>query len=273
MRINSHIFQIILIGIIFIPMFNVLNFSSGIMFLIFLGLFCGAIFPDTDCKESRIFKMKQDNSKIGWQSSYKKYKSKKDAQNMYNTFLFFYSSILIILGKVFRYLLYYPSYFVIFMMNKRWVKEDSIKDEHRGISHTLFGIFIAGVFFFVLLFFANLYFKITATRLLIIPTLSFFIASNLHLLQDSISKWGIKFFYPFSKNRIYGDYSAFSQDSRIIYFVLLLIASIIFIFFLSNYLKNNIPNLFFVGNILSPILLVVLSFGILFKLCNLKIES
>ena len=71
MRIDSHIFQIILIGIIFIPMFNVLNFSSGVIFLIFFGLFCGAIFPDTDCKESRIFKMKQDNRKIGWKSSYK----------------------------------------------------------------------------------------------------------------------------------------------------------------------------------------------------------
>ena len=70
-------------------MFSVLNFSSGVIFLIFLGLFCGAIFPDTDCKESRIFKMKQDKSRIGWQSSYKKYKSKKDAQNMYKLFYSF----------------------------------------------------------------------------------------------------------------------------------------------------------------------------------------
>src|SRR3989344_3985705 len=273
MRIDSHIFQIILIGIIFIPMFNVLNFSSGVIFLIFFGLFCGAIFPDTDCKESRIFKMKQDNRKIGWKSSYKEYKSKKDAQNMYNAFLFFYSSMLIILGNIFRYILYYTSYFVVFLMNKKWVKEDSVQDEHRGISHTLLGVFVASIFFFVLLFFGNLYFKTIPANLLIIPTISFFIASNLHLLQDSISKWGIKWFYPFNKKRIYGDYSAFSQDSRIIYFVFSLIASIILNFFLSNYLKNNLPNLFFTGNIILPILLVALSFGFLFKLCNIKIES
>lgn len=273
MRIDSHIFQIILIGIIFIPMFNVLNFSSGVIFLIFLGLFCGAIFPDTDCKESRIFKMKQDNRKIGWQSSYKEYKSKKDAQNMYNAFLFFYSSMLIILGNLFRYLLYYPSYFAVSLMNKKWIKEDFVQDEHRGISHTLLGVFIASILFFILLFFLNLYFKTTSTQLLIIPTLSFFVASNLHLLQDSISKWGIKWFYPFNKKRIYGDYSSFSNDSRIIYFVLFLIVSAILVFFLSNYLKNNLPKTFFIGNILLPIVLVGLSFLILLKICNVSIES
>ncbi|MEM4182036.1 MAG: metal-dependent hydrolase [Candidatus Pacearchaeota archaeon] len=273
MRIDSHIFQIILIGIIFIPMFNILNFSSAVVFLIFLGLFCGAIFPDTDCKESRIFKMKQDNHKIGWQSSYKEYKSKKDAQNMYNTFLFFYSSLLIILGNIFRYLLYYPSYYAVLLMNKKWIKEDSVQDEHRGISHTLLGIFIASIFFFILLFLGNLYFKTTSTNLLIVPTLSFFIASNLHLLQDSISKWGVKWFYPFNKKRVYGDYSAFSNDSRIFIFVLFLIGSTILVFFLSNYLKNNLPNLFFIGNILLPIVFAGLSFGILFKMCNVMIES
>jgi len=273
MRIDSHIFQIILIGVIFVPMFNVLNFSINVILLIFLGLFCGAIFPDTDCKESRMFRMKQDNRRIGWQSSYNEYKSKKNAKNLHNTFLFFYSFILISLGNVFRFLLYYPSYFVIFLMNKKWVKEDSIKDEHRGISHTLLGIFAATTFFFVLIFFVNLYLKITAIKLLVIPTLSFFIASNLHLLQDSISKWGIKWFYPFRKNRIYGNYSVFNEDIRIIYFVISLIGSIILIFFLSNYLKYNLPNLFFIGNIILPILFVVLSFVILFKSCNVKIES
>ncbi len=273
MRIDSHIFQIILIGIMFIPMFNVLKFSPEIIFLIFLGLFCGAIFPDTDCKESRIFKMKQDNSQIGWQSSYKEYKSKKDAQNVYNALLFFYSSVLIILGNIFRYLLYYPSYFLVFLINKKWVKEDSVQDEHRGISHTLLGAFVASVFFFILLVLANLYFKIALTQLLIVPTLSFFIASNLHLLQDSISKWGIKWLYPFNNKRIYGDYSAFNHDSRIIYFGLFLIASIVLILFLSSYIKNNFSSLFFISNIIMPIILVVLSFGLLFKLCNIKIES
>src|SRR3989338_6102933 len=127
MRIDSHIFQIILIGVLFIPMFNYFNFSSNIIFLIFFGLFCGAVYPDTDCKESRIFKMKQDSIKIRWQSSYKEYQSKKDVQNRYNTFLFIYSSILITLGNLFRYLLYYPSYGLVYLINRKWVKEDSVK--------------------------------------------------------------------------------------------------------------------------------------------------
>ena len=273
MRIDSHIFQIILMGVLFVPMFNTLNFSLSIIFLIFLGLFCGAIYPDTDCKESRIFKMKQDTRKIGWQSSYKEYKAKKDAQNMYNTFLFIYSSTLIILGNLFRYVLYYPSYGVVYLINKKWVKEDSVKDEHRGISHTLFGVFVASILFFIMLFFANLYFKWSTPILLIIPTLTFFVAGNLHLLQDSISRWGIKWFYPFRKTTISGDYSAFTQDARITYFVLALITSNILVFFLSNYVKNNFANLFFMSAIFLPILFLVLSFVILFKSCDARINS
>jgi membrane-bound metal-dependent hydrolase YbcI (DUF457 family) len=273
MRIDSHLSQIILVGSLFIPMFNYFKFPSSIIFLIFFGLFCGAVYPDTDCKESRIFKMKQDTSKIGWQSSYKEYKSKKDAQNMYNTFLFIYSSILIILGNLFRYLLYYPSYGFIYLINKKWVKEDSIRDEHRGISHTLFGVFVASILFFIMLFFANLYFKWTTLILLIIPALTFFIAGNLHLLQDSISKWGIKWFYPFTKTTISGDYSAFNQDARIIYFVLALIVSNILVYFLFNYIKNNFVNLFPISTIMLPILFLGLSFVILFKFCDVKMNS
>jgi membrane-bound metal-dependent hydrolase YbcI (DUF457 family) len=250
----------------FIPLFNILGLSFGIISLIFLGLFSGAIFPDTDCKESRIFKLKQDNSKIGWQRSYKEYKSKRDAQNMYNAFLFFYSSILIILGHLFRYILYYPSYFLVFLVNKKWVKEDSLQDEHRGISHTLLGIFIASSFFFILVVLFNIYLQSFPMRVLIIPAISFFIAGNLHLLQDSISKWGIKWLYPFSNKKIYGDYSAFNSDSRIVYFTLLLVISVSLVFFLTHYLKNNIPNLFFIGTIILPILFTLLSFVLLFKM-------
>jgi len=273
MRIDSHIFQIILIGITFIPLFITLNFSFDVVLLIFVGLFCGAIFPDTDSRESRLFKMKQENSRIGWQSSYKEYKAKKDAQHVYNLFLFFYSLILIMLGNIFRYLLYYPSYFTVYLMNKKWVKEYSIKDEHRGISHTLFGVFIGSIFFFILIFLVNNYFNLIILKFLFISTLTFFLSSNLHLLQDSISKYGIRWFYPFKKIRIYGEYSAFSFDSRIMYFVLSLILSIILSFFLSSYIKNNFPGLLLVINIILPILFVFLSFTLLFKSCNVKIEQ
>ncbi|MFH1248610.1 MAG: metal-dependent hydrolase [archaeon] len=272
MRVDSHISQIILMGVLFVPMFNFFNFSSSIVFLIFFGLFCGAVYPDTDCEESRIFKMKQDTSKIGYQSSYKEYKSKKDAKNIYNFLLFIYSSILIILGNLFRYILYYPSYGVAYLINKKWVKEDSVKDEHRGISHTLLGVSIASILFFMLIFLGNLYFKWTTLIFLIIPTLTFFLASNMHLLQDSISKWGIKWFYPFRKTTISGDYSAFSQDARIIYFVLALIASNIIVFFLSNYIKNNFTSLFLISTIFLPVIFLIFSFVILFKSCNVKIS-
>jgi len=272
MRIDTHIFQIILIGLIFVPLFSFLNLSSNIIFLIFFGLFCGAIYPDTDCKESRIFKMKQDNQKIGWQKTYKEYRAKKNAQNIHNLFLFIYSSILIILGYFFRFILYYPSYIIIYLINKRYVKAYSVQDEHRGISHTLLGIFVASILFFILFFFANLYFKITLTQLLIIPFLSFFVAANIHLTQDSISKYGIKWFYPFRNTIISGNYSAFKDDFRITYLSLSLIFVVLLNYFLSNYIMVGLQSLSFIL-ILLPFLFIFLIFYVLFKSCDVKISS
>ena len=106
-----------------------------------------------------------------------------------------------------------------------------------------------------------------------IPALTFFVAGNLHLLQDSISKCGIKWLYPFRKTTISGDYSAFTQDERITSFVLALIVSNIAVFSLSYYVKNNFANLFLISTIFFPILFLVLSFVILFESCDARINS
>ena len=66
MRIDSHVFQIIMIGFIFLPVLIMFNLPSFVIFLMFFGLFCGAFYPDTDCPESRIFKMKQSNFSGTW---------------------------------------------------------------------------------------------------------------------------------------------------------------------------------------------------------------
>jgi|MDTC01.2.fsa_nt_gb hypothetical protein len=50
---------------------------------------------------------------------------------MLNLFLFIYSSILIILGLLFRFILYYPSYWIISLIDKKYVKSYNVKDEHR----------------------------------------------------------------------------------------------------------------------------------------------
>lgn len=273
MRIDSHIFQAVIIGFTFLPALITFNLPTSIIFLIFLGLFCGAIYPDTDCPKSRIFKIKQDTSKIGWQSSYKEYKAKKDAQNMYNTFLFIYSSILVILGYLFRYLLYYPSYGIIYLMNKKWFKEDSVKDEHRGTSHTIFGTFIASLLFLILLILANIYVDSLTNSVLIIPSISFFISANIHLLQDSISKTGITWLYPFNSIKISGNYSAFTDDKRIVIFNLALSVIAISNYYLIKYINNNYPKIILVSIILSPLLFCFIAFYVLFKSCKVKIDS
>lgn len=281
MRIDNHIFETLLIGIIFTPMllmilpfFNFTNFSL-IFFFIFFGLFCGAMYPDTDCPQSRIFKMKQDRRKIGWQKSYQDWKYKKNAKDVRNAFLFFYSLILMILGSIFRFLIYFPSYWLISLINTEYVKEYEITDEHRGISHTVFGIIFATGLFFLLFFLANLYFKFLGTSYIFLSTITFFLGSNIHLLQDSISKSGIKWFYPFKGKNISGDYSAFVDDSRIIFLNISLIVAIIINYLTSYYISNNFPDTVLGVSIifLLPFISLLSIFYILFRSCHVKITN
>lgn len=281
MRIDNHIFETILIGIIFTPMlliilpfFNFTNFSL-IFFFIFFGLFCGAMYPDTDCPQSRIFKMKQDRRKIGYQKFYQEWKDKKNAQDIYNMFLFFYSSSLIILGSIFRFLIYFPSYWLISLINKKYIREYEVTNEHRGISHTIFGIIFATGLFFLLFFLANLYFKFAGINYIILSAVTFFLAGNIHLLQDSISKSGIKWFYPFKEKHISGNYSAFVDDSRIILLNLSLIGAIILNYFALYNISNNSINQFLGVSIIFilPFASLFLIFFVLFRSCQVKITN
>ncbi|MFH0831481.1 MAG: metal-dependent hydrolase [archaeon] len=286
MRITTHILETLLIGITFIPMLlRILPFfhitpPPLIFFFIFFGLFCGAMYPDTDCPKSRIFKMKQERRKIGWQSSYQEWRNKKNAQRIYNFFLFVFSSILITLGYIFRFLIYFPSFWIVYLINKKYIKEYEVIDEHRGISHTFFGITIATGLFFLLFFLVNLYFSFTGTNYLFVSTITFFLAGNIHLLQDSISKSGIKWFYPFKEKHISGNYTAFVEfDPRIIILNLFLIGTLVLIYFVRYYISNNFPNTGFkmiLGvSIISllPFICLFLIFYFLFRSCQVKITN
>ena len=161
------------------------------------------------------------------------------------------------------------------MINKRYIKEYEVTNEHRGISHTLFGIIFATGLFFLLLFLANLYFKFTGTNYIILSTITFFLAGNIHLLQDSISKSGIKWFYPFKEKHISGNYSAFVDDSRIILLNLSLIGTIILNYFALYYISNNSINNFLGVSIifLLPFVSLFITFFVLFRSCQVKITN
>lgn len=276
MRIDNHIFQTLLIGSIFIPTLVIIlnhfyfNLSSFLLFIL-IGLFCGSLYPDTDCPKSRIFKMKQDRRKIGWQKSYKEYQYRKNLRNYHNIFLFFYSSILIMLGLFFRLLIYYPSYWIIFLINKRYINRYKVANEHRGISHTIFGSAIASGIFFLLFFLTNLQFRYTNNYYLILSTLTFFLGCVIHLMQDSISVSGIRWFHPFKQTCVCGNYSAFTDDSRIAFLNCSLFAALIIN--LSAWHHITITNVFFAASLLFILALIsiILIFFIMFRNCEVKI--
>lgn len=286
MRIDNHIFETLLIGIIFtpilliiLPFFNLTNFSL-IFFFIFFGLFCGVVYPDTDCCQSKIFKGKPKKRTVGWQHSYQTYMKKKNLQDFLYIVEASYLGILRIVGYLFRYVIYYPTLKLIRSINNKYVKQDEFKiyeipDVHRGISHALFGIIFATGLFFLLFSLANLCFKFTGTTYVVLSTITFFIAGNIHLLQDSISKSGIKWFYPFKEKHISGEYSAFVDDSRMTLLNLSLIGVIILNYFALYYILNNSINRFLGFSIifLLPFISLSLIFFVLFRSYQVKITN
>lgn len=283
MKIDHHILGALLVGGLFIfPVYFILPFfglpqSLGVLFSILFGLLCGALYPDTDCRESRIFKMKQDKKKIDYQESYEDWKIKKNMQEIKNFFLLVYSSILIIFGFILRFIIYFPTCFIIYITCGKYLRKGEFINQHRGVSHTLIGVTVSTGLFFILFYLINLCFKFAPTEYIIFSTIFFFIGCNLHILQDSISKSGIQYLSPFKKTTIYGNYSAFSKDSRI-FFLNITLGIVTILNFLISYkigiytLNSSINSIFGVLLIfLLPTILLVVIFGVLFRSCNVVV--
>ena len=245
---------------------------SSLFFLILAGLVLGTIYPDTDEPGSRIFKMKQDNTRIGWQRTYKAWREIKRTRDLKNMILFFYSSVLIVFGYAFRFSIYKPSVKVSSLINKNYVKGYEVKDKHRGISHSLFGIFIASVIILFFITLLNMRFKFMELTSLLVATISFSLGATFHLFQDSICTAGIRWFSPFKDTCIVGDYDFSYEDNTLKIFNFGLIMMLVAGYFLTSHILK-INNGFFslhrtnglVLLTIIPVLSVFLVFCLLFK--------
>jgi len=224
-----------------------------------LGLF----YPDVDCPKARWSKMKQDNRKIGWQASAKIYKEKREQRETKNKFLLTYSALLISFGWVMRFLIYLPLVSIVRAVQSNWSTEYEVEDEHRGLSHSLLGIalsvLVVGLYTVFLKKSVGLF-----SNMMIIPFgISFLAGSLIHLMQDSTTRSGLRWFYPFTQTSIAGNHSAFNHDDQRPLYLFILLSGFLTVFIL-------IGDSWFWG--IGPIFLI-LSHLMFFKICKTAVTS
>ncbi len=165
-----------------------------------------------------------------------------------------------------RLLIYLPLVFFVGLIHKNWLSEYEVKDEHRGLSHSLFGIFLS-------VFIAGSYillFKIVIEsfpQIAIIPFMaSFFLGAIIHLAQDSSTKSGIRWLYPFKQTLVSGNHSAFnSGDQRPRYLsIILIIFNLFSFFFLFREYPKSAPLVGFA--------FLIIAYFLFFKICKTKIK-
>ncbi|RLG21135.1 hypothetical protein DRN74_03815 [Candidatus Micrarchaeota archaeon] len=121
---------------------------------------------------------------------------------------------------------------------------EEINDEHRGIMHSPAGIITSSALLtiFIALFLYVLgYFHIIYT---FVAFLGFFGGQFLHLLQDTCTKSGVNWGYPFTNNLLRGDISTFRKqgeqvDGRLKEFQAILFSGIIFVIAIYSYSNKN----------------------------------
>ncbi|MFH1750828.1 MAG: metal-dependent hydrolase [Candidatus Micrarchaeota archaeon] len=277
MRADTHVFQAILIALLISPIFtldsSIFKLSIiGASFMQFLfGIFLGSFYPDTDVTESRIFRMKQINRKIPWQRTYKEYQELQNTKSVVNMFLFIYSSILMLFANILRYMVYYPTLYIVKLLSKKLAKEYEVSDEHRGISHTIPGIIISVPVLIICLILLNMLlgfvFNFNPFSSLLVIGIGFFIGGVVHLLQDSISKAGVRLFYPLNNFSIQGEYSSFddTRNDATVFSVLLIISLFVTFYFTTISIPTYGKTIQLLASSFFPIIILIADFGILYR--------
>lgn len=149
----------------------------------------GSLLPDADCN--------------GKPSLYYKYKS---------VFFLMRPIYMFILSLIKQFVKKYPDY--IF----------EVEEEHRGILHSLTGVFLSSfclslIFSFVisiLLYFSDLFTLKNIFYIFISGFCGLLLGQILHLIEDSYTKSGVKWFLPFSQKLIQGNISTKSERGNIL---------------------------------------------------------
>lgn len=181
MRGEQHVFYTLLsAGILISPVVSVDNIPSAFVFLV--AAFIGSLAPDADSADSAIM-----HGIPGGNGAVRIFRR--------HSVLF-----LPIFGYPIRYLVYFPLSTILWIITL-----GRVKPKHRGLLHSLFGIFfmsaivtgwILGILYLLsawdFLFFAFIF------------AAGLFFGALMHLVEDSCSKSGVYWFFPFSNKKAGG---------------------------------------------------------------------
>lgn len=197
MKGEQHVFYTLLsAGILLSPVLSIYNFFWIAAFL--LGTFIGSLAPDADSADSAIMHGIPGGNGAA-----------RIARR--HTVLF-----LPLFGYLIRYLVYFPLSAVLWI-----VTLGKVKPKHRGLLHSLFGIFLMSVI--VTLWLLLILYVLSAGAFhnyAIVFGAGLLFGAFMHLVEDSCSKSGVFWLFPFSKKKASGTLLSKSRRNLLILSVL-----------------------------------------------------
>jgi len=172
--------------------------------VIFMGVIIGSLAPDADIANAAIMHGFRNSKRLnfGLRGS---------------TVLF-----LPYFGYIVRYLIYYPVSAVIWVLSL-----GRVKPRHRGFLHSFFGGVITTLLLLLYIGLASVWLNCFNTVFLLMFGSGFFAGYMMHLLEDSCTKCGVAWVYPFSKKRLCGEVVPWNKrEYRPFVFCLLIVAVI-----------------------------------------------
>lgn len=191
---------------------------SDLTLVIFLGVAVGALIPDVDSPDATIF-----HNKVKGVS--------RNLRAITNLFAIVFPAF----GFITKYFIYKPA---LIICKKTILKEFSIQERHRGFLHSLIGLVFLIILTSLYLLIFIIVFKVFSLTHFVLFVLGYSVGAFLHLVEDSCTKSGIAFNYPFSKNAYKGQIvtSVFTVSQPDFFMSFLMVTSIVS-FFLPRSIK------------------------------------
>ncbi|EHQ35480.1 metal-dependent hydrolase [Methanoplanus limicola] len=189
---EEHVFLSLLsAGIILTPLFG--SVDPIIPLVCLIGVFIGSLAPDADAADSSIM-----HGFLGGRGNLRAVRR--------HTVIF-----LPFFGYILRYLVFYPASALVWVFTL-----GREKPRHRGVMHSLLGAFIAGLAIGLILYgIFVISAGFDAERWIYIFMAGFLFGYLMHLIEDSCSKTGVCWIYPFSKRKLSGNLAAKSFRMRL----------------------------------------------------------
>ena len=209
-----------------------------------VGTAIGSLIPDADSPDAAIFHMNVSGLRGGIGS-------------VLNSIGILYP----VFGYVTKYLIYKPS---VQFYDSFVFTETNIEERHRGFLHSFLGLgtatVLTGVYLLPLLYVLG----IVSVVFIGVFLLAYLTGAILHLVEDSCTKSGIQWHYPFRQWRIRGNLTTTTRLADTIYqrvFSVILGGGVVLLFFLPSIYSEISPILFaLIGTVAGGVLWLCFAF-------------